>query len=136
MKPKRTPAGVETPRRTGGISFETVRDVGLQFPGVEESTAWGKPALKVRGKMFACMASHSSAEPDSLVVRVDFEQRAELLAADADVYYITDHYRDYPAVLVRLPRARPEILKDLLGMAYRLVAAQAASPARKKRSGR
>jgi hypothetical protein len=39
-----------------------------------------------------------------LIVRVDFDQRAELLAAEPDVYYITDHYKDYPAVLVRPPR--------------------------------
>jgi hypothetical protein len=64
-------------------------------------------------------------------VRVDFEQRAELLTADRDAYYITDHYKDYPAVLVRLPRVQPEILKDLLGMAYRLVAGEAARTGRK-----
>jgi hypothetical protein len=104
------------------ISFEKVREIGLRLPGAAESTMFGKPALKVRGQMFACLPSHRSAEPDSLAVRVDFEQRAELLAADPDVYYITDHYEGYPAVLVRLARIRPELLKDLLGMAYRVVA--------------
>lgn len=96
---------------------------------------FGKPALKIRGKMFACMASHKSAEPDSLVVRVDSEQRAELLAADPDIYYITEHYQDYPSVLVRLPRVQPDILKDLLGMAYRFIAGEAArtAPRAKKR---
>ena len=43
---------------------------------------YGKPSLKVGGKMFACLPSHKSAEPDSLVVRTDFEQRAELLSGD------------------------------------------------------
>ena len=82
---------------------------------------YGKPALKVHGKMFACIASHKSAEPDSLVVRTDFEQRAELLSADPDVYYITAHYENYTAVLVRLPRVSQSVLNDLLGMAYRFV---------------
>jgi hypothetical protein len=104
---------------SGKVSFETVRKIGLELPGVEESTAYGKPALKVQGRMFVCMCSHKSAEPDSLVVRTDFEQRAELLAENPDVYYITDHYQDYPAVLVRLPRVKPDILRDLLGMAHR-----------------
>jgi hypothetical protein len=104
------------------ISFEKVREIGLRLPGAAESTMFGKPALKVRGQMFACLPSQRSAEPDSLAVRVDFEQRAELLKADPDVYYITDHYKGYPAVLVRLARIRPELLKDLLGMAYRVVA--------------
>ena len=77
----------------GKVSYETVRKIGRELAHVEEATMYGKPALKVKGKAFLCMASHSSAEPDSLLVRVDFEQRAELLAADPEVYYITDHYR-------------------------------------------
>ena len=103
------------------VSFETVRKLGPQLPDVEEGTGYGKPALKVSGKMFACLPSHKSAEPNSLVIRTDFEQRAELLAGDPDVYYITDHYKDYPAVLVRMSRITPDVLRDLLGMAYRFV---------------
>jgi hypothetical protein len=110
---------------SGNVTFETVRRLGLQLPEIEESTTYGKPSLKHGGKMLVCMASHKSAEPDSLVVRTDFEQRAELLAADAETYYITDHYKEYPAVLVRLPRVTPGLLRDLLGMAYRLVAGEA-----------
>jgi hypothetical protein len=101
----------------GNISFETVRALGLQLPNVEETTGYGKPALKVGGKMFACLPSHKSAEPDSLVVRTDFDTRAELLAAAPDVYYLTNHYQDYPSVLVRLSRTTPDMLRDLLGMA-------------------
>jgi hypothetical protein len=103
------------------VSFETVRKLGLQLPNVEDCTSYGQPALKVGGKMFVCLPSHKSAEPDSLVVRTDFEQRAELLAAAPEVYYLTPHYEGYPAVLVRLSRTTPEVLRDLLGMAYRFV---------------
>jgi hypothetical protein len=62
---------------------------------VEESTAYGFPALKVRGKLLACVPASRSAEPGSLVVRVDFDDRAELLAADTDIGYVTDHYVGY-----------------------------------------
>jgi len=102
-------------------SFETVRRLGLALPHTSEGTMYGKPALKVRGKAFVCMASHQSAEPDSLVVRTDFEQRAELLAADPEVYYLTPHYQGYTAVLVRLPRVSPDVLRGLLAMAHRFV---------------
>ena len=95
---------------------------------------FGKPALKVHGRMFVCMASHKSAEPDSLVVRTDFEQRAELLAADQDVYYITDHYVGYPAVLVRLARVKPDVLRDVVGMAYRFVCRETGGRSRVARS--
>jgi hypothetical protein len=105
-------------------SFDAVRKIGSELPHVTEATAYGKPALKVRGQIFVCISSHKSAEPDSLVVRVDLEQRAELLATDSEVYYITDHYQDYPAVLVRLKRVRPDVLRDIVGMAYRFVTAR------------
>ena len=103
------------------IDFDTVRKIGLALPGVEESTAYGSPALKVRGKLLACVPAHRSAEPGSLVVRVDFDDRADLLAAAPDVYYVTDHYLNYTAVLVRLSRVTPNVLRDLLGMAHKFV---------------
>lgn len=105
------------------------------MPGVKESTTYGEPALKVRGKLLACIPSHRSAEPDSLAVRVDFDDRAELLATAPDVYYVTDHYVGYNAVLVRLSRVNADVLRDLLGMAYKFVTRDSAkrSPARKRR---
>jgi hypothetical protein len=121
------------PRST--INFDTVRNIGLTMPGVVESTAYGFPALKVRGKLLACVPASRSAEPGSVVVRVDFDARAELLAADPDVYYVTDHYVGYTAVLVRLSRVNPDVLQDLLGMAYKFVNRRAPphSPGRKRR---
>jgi hypothetical protein len=107
------------------IDFETVRKIGLGFPGVEEGTAYGSPALRVRGKLLACVPTHRSAEPGSLVVCVDFDDRAELLAAAPDVYYVTDHYLEYNSVLVRLSRIKADVLRDLLGMAYKFVIAKA-----------
>jgi hypothetical protein len=112
------------PRTT--IDFDTVRNIGLALPGVEEGTAYGFPALKVRGKLLACVPANRSAEPGSLAVRVDFADRAELLAEAPDVYYLTDHYVAYSAVLVRLARVNPDILRDLLGMAYKFVTGKAA----------
>ncbi len=117
------------------INFDTVRNIGLALPGVEESTAYGQPALKVHGKLLACIPVNPSAEPGSLAVRVDFDDRAELLAADPDAYYVTDHYVGYTAVLVRLSRVNPDVLRDLLGMAYKFVTRSTAprSTARNRR---
>ena len=119
---------------SNAINFDTVRDIALQLPAVQQSTAYGSPALKVQGKLLACIPTHRSAEPDSLVVWVDFADRAELLEGDPAVYYVTDHYAPYPAVLVRLPRSNPDALRDLLGMAYKFVTRKAAPrPPPKKR---
>jgi hypothetical protein len=117
------------------MDFDTVRNIGLALPGVEEGTAYGFPALKVHGKLLACVPANRSAEPGSIVVRVDFNDRAELLATAPDVYYVTDHYADYSAVLVRLSRVNPELLRDLLSMAYKFVTANTAPrlPSRKRR---
>jgi len=108
------------------INFDSVRKIGLALPGVEESTAYGSPALKVRGKLLACVPTHRSAEPGSLAVRVGFDDRAELLAAAPDVYYVTDHYLNYTSVLVRLSHVTPDVLRDLLGMAHKFVTARRA----------
>jgi len=115
------------------IGFDTVREMGLAMPGVEEGTTYGSPALKVGGQMFACIAIHSSAEPDSLAIRLDFDQRDELMAADPDTYYLTDHYVNYPVILVRLSRVHPDALRDLLLTARRFVSARKRSTHKRKR---
>ena len=117
------------------VNFDTVRNIALALPGVEDSTAYGQLALKAHGKLLACVPTHRSAEPGSLVVKVDFNDRAQLLAEAPDVYYVTEHDVGYPSVLVRLSRVNPDVLRDLLGMAYKFVTRKAASrsPARKRR---
>ena len=107
------------------VNFDIVRDIGLKLPGVQEGTAYGARALKVQGHLLACIPSNRSAEPDSLVVRVDSDDRTELLAAAPDVYYVTDHYVGYSAVLVRLSLITPDALRDLLGMAHKFVTRKA-----------
>ena len=112
--------------------FDMVRKIGLDLPDVEEGTMYGVPALKVRGKFLACMASHKSAEPNTLVVRMDFEDRDALIAEDPRTYYLKPHYQDYPSVLVRLNVIAPEALRDLLQGAWRTVMATASK--RKRRT--
>ena len=104
----RSPKQIKTSKKHGStINFDTVRKIGLRLPGVEESTAYGSPALKVRGKLLACVPTHRSAEPGSLAVRVDFDDRAELLAAAPDVYYVTDHYLNTPPCWFACPVYHP-----------------------------
>src|SRR6185295_16662960 len=108
------------------VDFDTVRKIGLTLPDVEASTSYGVSSLKVRGKLLACPAINKSAEPGSLAVRVSFLERDELIEGDPNVYYVTDHYVNYPSVLVRLSRIKPDALRDLLGTAWRFVTAKAA----------
>jgi hypothetical protein len=107
-----------------GSSFKTVESLGRTLPAVEVTTTWGQPTLKVRGKMFVCMASHKSAEPNTLVVMMDFADRDALLEDDPETYYLKDHYLNYPCVLVRLSRVRADALRDLITGAYRFVSAR------------
>ena len=55
------------------------------------------------------------------MVRIDFEQRTELMAAEPGIYYVTEHYVKHSAVLVRLGQIDRDSLKDLLGLAWRFV---------------
>ena len=119
--------------RTKQTGFDAVREIALGLPGVEEGTAYGSPAFKVDGKMFACLAVNRSAEPNSLVVRMAFDERDDLVAAEPKTYYLTDHYLDYPCVLVRLARVRHDALRDLLLMGWRFVSAEKSRTVAKRR---
>jgi hypothetical protein len=114
------------------ITFDTVRKIGLRLPDVEESSAYGTPALKVHGQLLVCPAINKSAEPGSIVVRIDFDKRDELIAGDPHTYYLTDHYREYPSVLVRLSQIRPDALQDLLGMAWKFVTTKKSAKGKKR----
>jgi hypothetical protein len=102
-------------------TFDTVREIALAFPDTEEGTAWGTPAIKVGGRMFACLAAHPSSEPDTLVVYVNLDQRDDLLREEPSIYYLTEHYVNYPVVLVRLRRVHRDALQDLLRGAWTII---------------
>lgn len=110
------------------LTFAAVEEIGRALPDVEVTTSWGSPALKVRGKMFACIAINKSAEPNSLVVRMDFADRDALIEEDPATYYLKEHYVNYPCVLVRLNQVSRDALRDLLAGAHRLVGAKAPRP--------
>jgi hypothetical protein len=107
-----------------GVTYDTIRRLGLQLPGVEEGSSYGTPALKVKGKLFVRLHQ----DLDKIVVKMPFDRRQEMMEADPQTYFITDHYREYPWILVSLEHVREDALPDLLNIAYR-----AASPARKRR---
>ena len=112
--------------QTPADTFETVRTVGLTLPDVEATTRYdGSPVLKLHGCFMAGLATHRSAEPATLVVRVAFEEREWLMEDAPDTYYVTDYYRRYPLVLVRLSRLDRDALRDLLSVSRRLAAAKA-----------
>jgi hypothetical protein len=104
-----------------GNSFKTVESIARTLPDVEVTTTWGQPTLKIHGKMFVCIASHKSAEPNTLVVMMEFADRDALIEDDPGTYYLKEHYVNYPCVLVRLSRVHTDALRDLVTGAYRFV---------------
>lgn len=105
-------------KRVKAVTFDTVRQFASALPEVEEGTSYGTPAFKVKKKLFLRLRE----DGDSLVVKIDFLKRDILINAEPETFYITDHYRDYPAILVRLSKVRPEVLRDLIEQAWRLEA--------------
>jgi len=108
------------------MTFEAVRKMALALDNVEEATSYGTPAFKLGGVMIARLRDDIGA----LVVRMSIEDRQELIAADPETYFITDHYLEYPYVLVNLARVEPDAMRDLLKGACRLAQKR---PPRKKR---
>src|SRR5262252_297466 len=100
-------------------AFATVKAIGLALPGVESTIRYdGSLFLKVGGCFMAGLAMHRSAEPDTLVVRSEFEQRGFFIEDAPDTYYVTDYYRKYPVVLIRLSHVDSDALRDLLSMSW------------------
>ena len=83
------------------VTWDTVRQLALALPEVEEGTSYGTPAFRVRGKLFTRL--HDSGE--SIVLRIDPDERTMRMKVDPESYYITDHYLNYPYMLVRLSAA-------------------------------
>jgi len=117
-KKRKPPLAASTPAQA---TFARVCEIARALPGVESGTSYGTPALKVRGKLLARL--HQSI--DCLVLRADFLDRQILMQSAPDVFFITDHYRDYPWILVRLGAVDERALPELLERAWRLVAPKA-----------
>src|SRR5262245_32188981 len=117
-------------------SFEDVRRILLAFPGVEESTWWGTPGFKARGKGWVRLRSEDArSEPgdaDTLVVtKVELIEREMLMARDPAAFYFTPHYANYPSVLVRLSKVRMSDLEEVLELSWRRAEEEAASRPRR-----
>jgi hypothetical protein len=85
---------------------------------VEQGTSYGTPALHVRKKFLARLKE----DGESVAIKIDFPDRDVLLELDPAAFYLTDHYRPYPAMLVRLSQVRRDLLEPLLEQAWRLQA--------------
>jgi hypothetical protein len=98
-------------------TWDDVVAIGTALPGVEVTTAYGTPALKVKGKFMCRLRT----DPDALVVRViDVEDREALLQGKPRVFFSTAHYDGHPYVLVRLNLVGKRQLAELLEDAWRL----------------
>jgi len=97
------------------ITFEKLRQLALALPGVEEGTSYGTPAFRVKGKFFARLWE----DGEVLVVKVGFDESEMLRNADPETFFLTDHYRGYPSVLVRLSTVGVERLREVLEQGWR-----------------
>jgi len=100
------------------VDFDVVRDIALSLPGIEDATTPRGVSVKLRGRLLACKATHKSAEPDTLMVRIGKTERDRLIAQNSGAYYVTEHYFSYPAVLVRLATIERKALFDVLQLAW------------------
>jgi hypothetical protein len=128
---------VNKKRASGGtLTLDDVREIALSMPEVEETKAYGMLAFKARKKRFAGQpVERPDIESNTLGVGLSFEERDARIAARPDVYYLTQHFAPYPAVLVRLDKIRRDELHEVLAAAWHYAMDRAAT-VRKKRSKR
>ena len=105
------------------MTFDDVRHLALAWPEVEDGTSYGTPALKVRKKLLARLRE----DDDSLVMfGVPHDEREMLCESQPRVFYFTDHYRDYPTVLIRLSKTKRATVEPFLRRRWRALASKAA----------
>jgi hypothetical protein len=104
----------------GPVTFETVREIALALPGVEEGLSYGTPGFRVKGKLFARIWE----DGETLVLKIGFDGREILMKAEPATFFITDHYAGYPYVLVRLPVIDRTKLAGVVEEAWRLNASK------------
>jgi hypothetical protein len=99
------------------MRWEAVAKLGRELPGVEEGLSYGTPALKVRGKK---LLARLKEDGETVVFMLEDADLQELLVeTQPELYFITDHYRGWPAVLARLARLRPGESRERLEAAWR-----------------
>ena len=104
------------------MTFDDVTRIALTWPEVEVGTSYGTAALKVRKKMLARLKE----DGDSLVMPgVPQDERDMLVERQPGTFYFTDHYKDYPMVLIRLSRATRAAVEPLLRRHWRTLASKA-----------
>jgi hypothetical protein len=98
------------------MRWEQLTRLGRELPEVEEDSWYGTPALKVRGKGFVRLKEDGTSV---VFVLENVDEQEHLIEAQADIYYITDHYRGWPSVLARLARLRVPEARLRLERAWR-----------------
>ena len=101
-------------------TWRDVRRIARRLENVEESTCFGEPCFRVRGKLFSWMSTH---EKGALAVRVDADEQELIAAARPRLFFVTDHYRGHGSVLIRLDKATADDLRGPIEESYRLAAA-------------
>jgi hypothetical protein len=107
------------PKSAKGVTAAQLKKIVLSFPEANEKPSYGKPAFFIAKKFFTRLRP----EDNSLVVIVDgMDQRDMMLELDPKTYHITEHYKDYPSVLVRMERITPEEVRIMLERRWRKIA--------------
>jgi hypothetical protein len=100
--------------------YEKIRQIALALPGVEEGRYFSTPAFRVRGKVFARIRE----DGETMALKVDFETRDTLMQVDSDTFFTTDHYLEYPSVLMRFSNVEPDEMREHLERSWRYCASK------------
>jgi len=96
------------------MTYDDIVKIGLEKPDVEDTIAWGTPALKRKKKFMLRLKE----DGESIAVKLDWDNHDRLLAAQPDVFFKTDHYSGYPALLVRLDILDEDLAREVVHLSW------------------
>jgi hypothetical protein len=94
--------------------YSKVSSIAMGFPGAVASTSYGTPAFKVNKKLFARL------KEDGKTLVVYTNEREKWMKENPATFFITDHYKNYPLMLIDLGTVKKKDLKELLHASWEL----------------
>lgn len=101
-----------------GVTWEQVVEMSAAYPGVTAKPSYGTPGLYVGTKFMARLR-----EPDVMVLKpIEDDEQQFLMETQPQAFFLTDHYRGYPTILIRLSKVQRGQLAELIEGCWRQLA--------------
>ena len=101
------------------LTAAQARKIALSFEGAFERYSQGGPEIRIGEAFFVRIGTR---EPDTVMLRTEtLDERDAMIAAEPELFYITDHFKTYKGLLARLAELDPKTFRALLKQRLKVI---------------